>query len=54
MGTDYPFPLGEGYGFAGAYPGKVIEEMNYEARIKEKLLYKNALEFLGVDESRFK
>ena len=54
MGTDYPFPLGEVYGFAGAYPGKIIEEMNYEKELKEKLLYKNALEFLGLDETRFK
>ena len=41
MGSDYPFPLGE------HHPGKLIEEMNYSAALKEQLLYKNAMEWLG-------
>jgi len=41
MGSDYPFPLGE------HHPGKLIESMNYSKEIKEKLLYKNALEWMG-------
>jgi aminocarboxymuconate-semialdehyde decarboxylase len=41
MGTDYPFPLGEDV------PGALIESMSYTAEVKAKLLYKNALEWLG-------
>ncbi len=42
LGTDYPFPLGE------LQPGKLIEEMDFTNEIKEKLLYKNAREWLGL------
>ncbi|CAF4558242.1 unnamed protein product [Rotaria sp. Silwood1] len=42
LGTDYPFPLGE------LTPGKLIEEMDFGNELKEKLLWKNAIEFLGV------
>jgi aminocarboxymuconate-semialdehyde decarboxylase len=42
MGSDYPFPLGE------HHPGKLIEEMNFSAMLKEKLLFRNANEWLGV------
>ena len=41
MGSDYPFPLGE------HHPGKLIESMDYSASIKERLLYRNAMEWLG-------
>ena len=42
LGSDYPFPLGE------HIPGKLIEEMDFTNELKEKLLWKNAVEFLGV------
>ena len=53
LGTDYPFPLGEVHGFAGAYPGKVIQEMKYDEKLKKKLLFDNAMEFLGLDSAQF-
>lgn len=40
MGSDYPFPLGE------HVPGKLIEEMNFDIALKEKLLFKNAMKWL--------
>lgn len=44
MGSDYPFPLGE------HYPGKLIESMNeLNVHVKEKLLWKNAAEFIGIE-----
>lgn len=44
MGSDYPFPLGE------HVPGSLIESMDELNRgVKEKLLWKNAAEFLGVN-----
>lgn len=46
MGSDYPFPLGE------HTPGKLIEEMaELNSVVKEKLLWKNAAEFLGLQEN---
>ncbi len=43
MGSDYPFPLGE------HSPGKLIESMQeLTDTVKEKLLWKNAAEFLGL------
>jgi aminocarboxymuconate-semialdehyde decarboxylase len=42
LGSDYPFPLGE------YHPGKIIEEMNFDADIKEKLFFKNANDWLGI------
>lgn len=48
MGSDYPFPLGE------EVPGKLIETSEFSAEIKSQLLYKNALEWLGISEERFK
>ena len=45
MGSDYPFPLGE------HEPGKLIESMaEMNNVVKEKLLWKNAVEFLGITE----
>lgn len=49
MGSDYPFPLGE------HRPGNLIESMFELNKVqKEKLLWKNAINFLGVDISNFK
>jgi len=42
MGSDYPFPLGE------LHPGKLIENTDYPSKIKEQLLYKNAMDWLGM------
>ena len=43
-GTDYPFPLGD------LEHGKFIEEMSeLSPATKEKLFYKNAMDFLGLD-----
>jgi aminocarboxymuconate-semialdehyde decarboxylase len=44
LGSDYPFPLGE------HYPGKLIEEMKFNNDLQEKLLYKNALKWLGLSQ----
>jgi aminocarboxymuconate-semialdehyde decarboxylase len=45
LGSDYPFPLGE------HHPGKLIESMSsLSEESKEKLLWKNAFEFLGIKE----
>jgi aminocarboxymuconate-semialdehyde decarboxylase len=41
LGSDYPFPLGE------HVPGRLIEEMDFKAELKEKLFYKNANNWLG-------
>jgi len=48
LGSDYPFPLGE------HKPGKLIEEMDLKKKVKRKLLWENAWEWLGTTESRFK
>ncbi len=43
MGSDYPFPLGE------QSPGMLIESMaEINKNVREKLLWKNAVEFLGI------
>ncbi len=43
LGSDYPFPLGE------SHPGKLIESMDdLSKEIKDQLLYKTAMEFLGL------
>jgi aminocarboxymuconate-semialdehyde decarboxylase len=42
LGSDYPFPLGE------HHPGKMIEKMKFENGLKEKLLFKNAEDWLGL------
>ncbi len=40
LGSDYPFPLGE------RQPGKMIEKMKLEKKIKNRLFYKNAQDWL--------
>jgi aminocarboxymuconate-semialdehyde decarboxylase len=47
LGSDYPFPLGE------HVPGALIESMPYSAHIKEMLLSGTALDWMGLDASRF-
>lgn len=42
LGSDYPFPLGE------LKPGELIESLKVANEIQEKLLYKNALDWLGM------
>ena len=42
LGTDYPFPLGE------LEPGKLIETMSLDVRVKDKLLGTNAIEWLSL------
>ncbi len=42
LGSDYPFPLGE------HHPGKLIEGMYFENGLKEKLLFQNATQWLGI------
>ena len=48
LGSDYPFPLGE------EVPGKLIESSDFSPEIKQKLLFQNALEWLGLSAERFK
>ena len=47
LGTDYPFPLGE------LEPGKLIESMPLDNKIKERLMHGTALEWLGLEKSLF-
>ncbi len=47
LGSDYPFPLGE------LEPGKLIDSMNYNNGINEKLLYQNAMDWLGLKQGHF-
>lgn len=42
LGSDYPFPLGE------HKPGKLIAKMDLGKKVTNKLLYKNAVEWLGL------
>jgi len=51
LGSDYPFPLGE-LEF-GHYPGKLIENSSLKSELKRKLLWDNAMSFLGLDETNF-
>jgi aminocarboxymuconate-semialdehyde decarboxylase len=44
LGSDYPFPLGE------HHPGKMIEKMDLGKKTTRKLLYRNALDWLGIDD----
>jgi len=41
LGSDYPFPLGE------HHPGLLIEQLEISKVLKEKILYKNAMNWLG-------
>jgi len=45
MGSDYPFPLGE------AKPGRLIEKLDLGKKSTRRLLYRNAQDWLGFDDS---
>ncbi|AOE50743.1 amidohydrolase family protein [Kangiella sediminilitoris] len=47
LGTDYPFPLGE------LEPGKLIESMNYDRSVEDRLLHGTALEWLKLNKQDF-
>jgi len=47
MGSDYPFPLGE------QHPGSLIESMDFTEERKQKLLFRNALRWLGLSPESF-
>ena len=47
LGTDYPFPLGE------SEPGNLIESMDYNNEQKDKLLFQNSLDWLGLPANHF-
>jgi len=47
LGSDYPFPLGE------HHPGKMIEDMQLDAKIHADLLADSALEWLALDRKDF-
>ena len=47
LGSDYPFPLGE------QIPGSMIEKSHLKSSIKENILYKNALDWLGLSHDHF-
>ncbi len=49
LGTDYPFPLGEDR------PGTLMESLpDFDASTRERLLWRNALEWLGRSAEEFK
>ncbi len=45
LGSDYPFPLGE------HHPGELIESLQLNKEVHEKLMFKNAFEWLGISET---
>lgn len=45
LGSDYPFPLGE------QHPGKLIDKMDLGKKTTQKLFYKNAVKWLGLDKN---
>ena len=47
LGTDYPFPLGE------LEPGQLIATSSYDDDLKNKLLFENALDWLGLKKEKF-
>lgn len=47
LGTDYPFPLGE------LEPGKLIQSMNYDRSVEDRLLHGTALEWLKLNKQDF-
>jgi len=42
LGSDYPFPLGE------HVPGELIERLELDKKLTEKLLFRNALDWLNI------
>ncbi|MFN8287150.1 MAG: amidohydrolase family protein [Chitinophagales bacterium] len=47
IGSDYPFPLGEDK------PGEEIEILHLPKKVNDKLMYKNALDWLKLDKKKF-
>ena len=47
LASDYPFPLGD------LEPGKLIESSNYSDEMKEKMLSRNALDWLDLNHKNF-
>ena len=43
LGSDYPFPLGE------HRPGQLLENMKMKKEVREKMLFKNALDWLDLE-----
>ncbi len=43
LGSDYPFPLGE------QHPGSLIKSMNLSPGLSDKLNFKNAVDWLGIE-----
>ena len=48
LGSDYPFPLGE------MKPGSLIRNSELTDQVKENLLYKNALDWLSLQNDYFR
>jgi aminocarboxymuconate-semialdehyde decarboxylase len=48
LGSDYPFPLGE------HSPGSLIESMKFNPDVQNKLLFQNAIEWLGIQQESIK
>lgn len=48
LGSDYPFPLGE-----IERPGALVENSKLEDSVKQGILWKNALQFLGFKDIAF-
>jgi len=48
LGTDYPFPLGE------LQPGQLIESSAFDQETKQRLLWRSAFDWLGVEESAYR
>lgn len=47
LGTDYPFPLGE------EKAGELIQSVGFDSDITEKLMWRNAVRWLGMDPAQF-
>jgi aminocarboxymuconate-semialdehyde decarboxylase len=47
LGSDYPFPLGE------HYPGQLISSLDLPTPIQEKLFFRNAIDWLNLDNAFF-
>ncbi|KAA0203031.1 hypothetical protein HAZT_HAZT004812 [Hyalella azteca] len=47
LGSDYPFPLGE------HVPGQLVRQSSLPQDVKSKILFTNAMDFLGLDSSMY-
>jgi aminocarboxymuconate-semialdehyde decarboxylase len=48
LGSDYPFPLGENR------PGDLIKKSDLSEKVKNNILYENALDWLNLEKTYFK